>query len=723
MKWKLNVFTVFIILLIILVLFIMINKQFTIRETKETFVDFYKDNATNSLTILNIPQYSSDSKRLVVHLYDNLYFDDKNGAVIEVDSTQTTSAQDTTGSTITRIHIYPRNGGLSDQSYSNTDIKDGKVVGYDTHESKITTLTPAYDDYSKIGNVYINDQTSDPAHMYQYFYYTWNKQTFIHLFKFNIKVQVKVKAKQLIFLRSFIFGESGLKSVFEDTANSISKAVPAVTDTGTPSDRYKSDKNKTLVSSPAPPAGTSTTTTNSYLDNKIKVFQITPYVFYDTDRGIIIINTPANKSTIPKLTYYDNAGNNIASPVSISKPIEITPGTYKIFAKSSPSGMVLVTSYTYNTIISVISYTDGSNKIVATQRFNNKEKKQVNDLATDPEYLSATSPPPTTAPTTTPPGGWNEWNKKFNNKWNELYDGKMNCGSDKSCWYWFFKSLPNDKDRNDISNMYDSNNGQSFFSDDYFLKTEAVPPVCPQCPNCPTSGTGTCTSCGGHGGSGTTLSSCSPVDLHLTPIVSTKYTDNLGNIYIATTDNSGNKSYKLEGKISDAATTTTTPNSVGTGLSPLNNNISGLANNVVNTAGGAVGTAGNLALSAGSGAVNLLKDTGSGAVDLLKDTGSGAVDLLKDTGSGAIGLLKDAGSGIANLGSGGLQTQGSQYNSAGGAVGAGGVGPSQLGSVSDKTFGKMSGQTPVDNYSYYGALQSKGGNFMPVTADFSSFRK
>lgn len=733
MKWKLNVFTVFIILLIILVLFIMINKQFTIKETKETFVDFYKDNATNSLTVLNIPQYSSDSKRLVVHLYDNLYFDDKNGAIIEVVSSQTSGqvAQDTKGTTITDIHIYPRNGGLTHTTYSNTVIKEnGDVVGFDTNESKITTITPSYDDFSQIGNIIINNVLPIPSHTYQYFYYTWNKQTFIHLFKFNTSESgsgsSKIKIKQLIFLRSFVFGESGLKSVFDDiTPSTISTASPEVTDNGTASGKYKDDNNKKLVSSPAPLTGTALVPrSNSYLDNTIKVFQITPYVFYDTARGIIIINTPdANSLTIPKLEFYDNTGNSTTPELS-SKPIEIGSGTYKIFAKRSPSGMVLVTSYTYNTIISVIAYTTNkSNEIVVTQRFNNKENKLVNNLASDPEYISATSPPPTTAPATTPPGGWDEWNKNFNNKWNQLYDGKMNCGSDKSCWYWFFKSLPSENDRNDMSNMYGSNNGQSFFSDDYFLKTEAVPPVCPQCPNCPSSGT--CTSCGGNGGSGTTLSSCSGVDLHLTPIVSTKYTDNLGNIYIATTDNSGNKSYRLEGKISAAGTTSASSTTTQNSVASIDNNISGVANNLVNTAGGAVGTAGNLAFSAGSGAVNLLRDTGSGAVDLLKDTGSGAVDLLKDTGSGAIGLLKDAGSGIANLGSGRLQMQGSQYNSAGGAgaVGAGGVGPSQLGSVSDKSFGKMSGQTPVDNYSYYGALQSKGGNFMPVTADFSSFRK
>ena len=35
----------------------------------------------------------------------------------------------------------------------------------------------------------------------------------------------------------------------------------------------------------------------------------------------------------------------------------------------------------------------------------------------------------------------------------------------------------------------------------------------------------------------------------------------------------------------------------------------------------------------------------------------------------------------------------------------------------------VSGSTPIDNYSRYGALVSKGSNFIPVTSDFSQFGK
>jgi hypothetical protein len=712
MKCKLDVFTIFIILLIVLVLFIMMNKWFTLKESKETFIDFNKENAESSSITKYIPQYSTDTNRTLIHLYDNLYFDNKNGAVVEVNSSQTLTPSESLGDSINKIYVISRKG-ISVAMYPG-QLTNNKAKPFDTTESEITTTTPRYDEYKYSTNTLINNG----EFYYTIFYYSWNVETFIHLFKHSrtaTTVNPIIDAYKLQYIKSYILSPTdGLKYTVTGavTPNTIPSPLKLPKDFD-----YTDANNKNSISLPY------------YLEGKVKVFQITPLVFYDIANGNIILKTSLDavpSATATNFTVYDRAGGVKTNPTNTNQPTKLT-GQPTIFTIGNDrSGMVLVTSFYQNTIISVI-FVDNTNsdhayEIIATQRFN--KVQAVNDLATDTDP-TATTAPATTAPATTPPGGWNEWNKNFNNKWNDQYNAQMNCGSDKSCWYWFFKSLPSFQDKNDMSNMYGSN-GQSFFSDDYFLKTEAVPPVCPQCPNCPTSGTGTCTSCGGNGGSGTTLSSCSPVDLHLTPILSTKYTDNLGNIYIATTDNSGNKSYRLEGKMTTGGTAstggTTSTNTIGTSVTSLDNNISGVANNVINTAGGVVGTAGNLAYSAGSGAVNLLKDTGSGAVDLLKDTGSGAINLLKDTGSGALGLLKDTGSGISHLGSGGLQMQGSQYNSAG-AAGATGSAGAQMGTTSDKTFGKMPGQTPVDNYSYYGALQSKGGNFMPVTADFSSFRK
>jgi hypothetical protein len=144
---------------------------------------------------------------------------------------------------------------------------------------------------------------------------------------------------------------------------------------------------------------------------------------------------------------------------------------------------------------------------------------------------------------------------------------------------------------------------------------------------------------------------------------------------------------------------------------------------------------GKLAQEAGSGAVDLTKTVlndatslasgaGSGAVGLLKDTGSGAVGLLKDTGSGAVGLLKDAGSGAASL----LESNPAQISSIQGSNqqtgNAGGDGQLTAG-VNNNPYqtGYSQGIHGIDPYSYNGALVSKGGNYIPITNDFSAFRR
>jgi hypothetical protein len=174
-------------------------------------------------------------------------------------------------------------------------------------------------------------------------------------------------------------------------------------------------------------------------------------------------------------------------------------------------------------------------------------------------------------------------------------------------------------------------------------------------------------------------------------------------------------------------------------------NAGGIVNNVVSTTAdlakgagsGAVGFVensasgvGGFAKDAATGAVGLAKDTVDGAVGLAKDTVGGAVGLAKDTVGGAVGLLKD----VTGLGRGldirGNGTQGQSAQSAqNGAITVNNDVASSGSSLgytpfgSDKTMGSVPGQTQIDNYSYYGALQSKGGNYMPVTADFSAFRK
>jgi hypothetical protein len=146
----------------------------------------------------------------------------------------------------------------------------------------------------------------------------------------------------------------------------------------------------------------------------------------------------------------------------------------------------------------------------------------------------------------------------------------------------------------------------------------------------------------------------------------------------------------------------------------MNNSVGRLAEKtgagVVDVTKTVVNNATGLAAGAGLGAFKLVEDAGSGAVGLVRDAGSGAVGLVKDTGAGAASLLKSNPVQI-NV----QQPQNIGYNN-----------PYQTGYYSQGTYNLPNnplGIQAIDPYSYNGALVSKGGNYIPVTDDFSQFRK
>ena len=249
-----------------------------------------------------------------------------------------------------------------------------------------------------------------------------------------------------------------------------------------------------------------------------------------------------------------------------------------------------------------------------------------------------------------------------------------------------------------------SNDGNQYMSEDYLLKTQIVPPVCPSCPSCAYSA-GTCTNCGGSGGSGTL--------------------------------NRDGQTIVEDGKVPNNVTASaivTSGGAVVTGTTGSDKPVSNAVTQTANTLNTTVGTAGvlggqtldttaDLLKSTGSGATDLLKSTGSGATDLLKSGASGATDLLKSTASGATDLLKSAGSGLKEIATDNraAKTTSGTVGTTSGTSGTSGTAGTTAGVVG--TGIPTRGVNGVDNYSYYGALPSKGGNYIPITADFSAFAK
>ena len=254
-------------------------------------------------------------------------------------------------------------------------------------------------------------------------------------------------------------------------------------------------------------------------------------------------------------------------------------------------------------------------------------------------------------------------------------------------WYWYWNSSTGGIHTN------------SQYSNDYMLKTQIVPPVCPSCPSA------TC-----NGGSGPGSGSSGNI---VSDTVDT--TGNVVNKTVDTTGNVVNKTVDTAGSVVNRT--------VDTAGSVVNKTIDTTSKLLTSGATGAT----NLLTSGATGATNLLTSGVSGATDLAKSGVSGTVGLIKDAGSGTVGLLKDAGSGAIGVVDKTLDTTGNVLNNLSnpenGYGSAQGVGYKQGGYGYSGAPGFSKGNPPIDNYSYYGALPNKGSSYIPITADFSAFKK
>ena len=211
-----------------------------------------------------------------------------------------------------------------------------------------------------------------------------------------------------------------------------------------------------------------------------------------------------------------------------------------------------------------------------------------------------------------------------------------------------------------------------FDLNNYILKTQIVPPVCPACPSCPACVKDvTCTNCGGNGGSGTLT--------------------NKGDSTVV-----GDSVSKTTGTIGKVA--------------------SGTIGVVGDVASGAVGAAGNVA----SGTVGAVGDVASGTVGAVGDVASGAVGAAGDIVSSAVGAVGGAMAStvgaVSNVAKSGNNNNNNNNNNIGSV-------PNAQNGI-DANVAQPPSNDTTDPYSYYGQLPSKKSNeFMPITANFSTFGK
>lgn len=591
----------FLLLLIVLVISIMLGNILNL----EGFVSFGYN--VNNLNSINIPQYNTT--KTVNKLYDNIFYDNKNGNLIEVDSTRYSGNADLTASTINSLYVTPRDG-LTTSIY-NGQISGNTVLSANTDKSMSNTLNSSFSSW-------IYPTQSNNTDNYTALYLPWNDSTYIHLIDNTTNMNIG----------TYMFGPANTMS-----QNMYSNSVINLITTS---------KNTSVFN---------TYVTDRYYDVSKNLYKISDYVEFDISNANLVIQQ--NDGSI---IVYDRFSNQeiVKTPGTISNTTnKITNASFGSWLVTDVAGqnLVLYISNALKTLVAVIQYdvTQRSYNLVNVCRFNenglDKGDAVRNTSLTTNNPLTQLPIPSTSSNSL----DFNSGNTNTDNM-------PKNALSEYFKWYWFYKT---------------NQNKNTEFSEDYILKTQIVPPVCPSCPACPSCPSGVCSNCGGQGGSGT----------------------------LSTTGNT-------------VVQTTNVP--VSTNV-PGSTNIPGAVASLGTTAGDVAGKTIDATGKLVGGATGLGEKAVTGTVGLAKETVGGAVGLAKETVGGAVGLVKEAGSGLKDI----LTPHPTTITSGQGQTQTGQ--PQSSYSAQTSKYGTQT--TGADNYSYYGALPSKSGNFMPITADFSAFGK
>jgi hypothetical protein len=308
---KLTPFILFLFLLIILVISSLFGK--TLMVDNEGFESDFQEGMTTTTSLNNISLPTYSSTKTVWNLYDNIYFDDRNGNLIEVSSTETA----TTGNTSTSVSTIVTNRS----NYSTTIYVTATDVNQDLQSSTINEITPKYK------SCYYPSQTNN--YNYNVFYMPWNKDTFIHIID-------NINKKQLA---TFLFSPgSETKSLYYSPPIDIG-LTEYVSDNS-------SDNNKMVI--------------EPLYDDIKHVYQLSQYVKYDLVNSNLIITTEPTKTIvvydINKNSYTINSTNNNVS-VKSRPPSNITSYTVNDVLGQN---IVLYIPNNNNVLIALIGYSDNT---------------------------------------------------------------------------------------------------------------------------------------------------------------------------------------------------------------------------------------------------------------------------------------------------------------------------------------------------------------------------
>ena len=612
----------------------------------EGFVTFNQN--LSAFTKVKVPAY--DKTNNITKLYDDIYYDNRNGNAVIVTGTTSTQALPTEseGTTVTTIDIYQRKGGSSTRYNTPVTTTGSSTTAFQqtTDESKMSSIPSMVKEWSILS-----------AAKNQLNYLSWGTDTYLYVFDLSNAgltaaaavgtqgatgyVPAVVPSYKICVASSFSGNVDGIQKTF-DIDIPITESYTYVNDATVDKDYVETayDSSKNLY---------------KFLNN----------VYYDVKNGNLLMNTSTSSTAKSINVYYRTQTSGLINSASITTPLSGTTqsaaaktATERSFTNAQNEPWFIVDAVNNNTIM---YWASGNNTVLAA--FANKNVSGVGIQILKVRRFTNNGIYSDDSDSGNGKGNDNGKGGSSDNSGNTIDDSLLDAFSK---WYIYFNT-----------SAVGSGN-----SSDYLLKTQIVPPVCPACPACPNIG-GSCTNCGGQGGSGTLYGGGSLAD--------------------------------VKGPSSGIA-------SLGQSAGSA---ISGTANALGATALGTGMVAGNIVGKTLDTAGNIVGKTLDTAGNIVGGTVGTAGNIIGGTVGAATGLIQSAGSGVSNFLNPNRFGYDQSYRGPNqNNVGSYGYVPQQNYMASSGTYNQGSAPgSNVDIYSQYGALPSKGGNYRPITTDFSSFRK
>ena len=563
---QLSPFHLFIILLLIL----MVASFARNWGLTEGFVTFNQN--LSAFTKVKVPAY--DKTNNIIKLYDDIYYDYRNGNAVIVTGTASTPAllTEAEGTTVTAIDIYQRKGGASARYNTPATTTGTSTTAFQqtTDESKISTIPSMVNEWSIL--------TSEKN---QLNYLSWGTNTYLTVFDLS---NVGLTASAAVGTPGGTgYSPAVVPSYKICAASNYSGNVDGVQKT------YSIDIPITSSHTYADDATANKDYVEPAYDPSKNLYKFLNNVYYDVANGNLLMNTSTSTTAKSINVYYRTQASGLVSSGSVT-PLTDTiqsatakTATGQSFTNAASDPWFILDSVNNNTIM---YWPFGANTILAA--FANKNVSGVGipilkiRRFTNNGIYSDDSGSGSDTGTGSGTGGTTDTSG------NTIDDSLLDAFSR---WYIYFNT-----------SAIGSGN-----SSDYLLKTQIVPPVCPACPACPNAG-GSCVNCGGRGGSGTLYGGGSLADVNGPSSGIASLGQSAGSAIQGTASALGTAALGT-GIVAGSVVNNTVDTAgkiVGKTLDTAGNIVGGTVGTAGNIIGGTVGAASNLIQSAGSGVTNLL---------------------------------------------------------------------------------------------------------------------